>query len=196
MMRTACALLLVALCGCASPPNMHYWSLQRMSTTTPTSPGATCSVQVGPVGVPEVYDQTEIVVDNGAQKRWLDNERWDSPFPQAVADRLATSLGQSLGTRRVYAWPNSLSERPDFLVTLQILRMRSELGGAVRIEGLWTIKPAGQPGLQGDVNQEKPVSDGHYATLVSATGEVVDAIGQDLAHRISQLHGCGTLSGQ
>jgi len=192
MMRSILALPLVLLCGCASPPAMHYWSLQRMSPTAPSAAGASCAVQIGPVGVPEVYDQTEIVVDTGAQKRWIDSERWDSPFPQAVADRLAVSLGQALGTRRVYAWPNAMNERPDYLVNLQILRMQSELGGKVRIEGLWTIKSAEHGTTQGDIDLERPTADGSYRALVSATGEVIDLIGADLAAHIVTPNGCGS----
>src|SRR6202795_4852556 len=100
----AILLCLIALAGgCSSAPS-HFYTLSATAKPAdpPVATTANLSVVVGPVSIPSIVDQPQIVVSMSPNQVSLDEfNRWASPLQNNISRVVAQNLVTMLGTPRV-----------------------------------------------------------------------------------------------
>src|SRR4029450_3136109 len=107
--------------GCASSPPPKFYTLSR--TPAPGAPPGTLSVVVGPVTIPAVVDQPQIVVSVTPNQVAMEEfNRWASPLADNISRVVAENLVDLLGTSRVSQFQQSLNVDADFRVAIEVQR--------------------------------------------------------------------------
>ena len=164
----ACLVLLLAACG--SPPKERYYMLSPAAAASPAGGASAPSIAVGPVSLPEMIDQQQMVVQVAAnQVAIYEFQRWASPLKSEVARVIAANLAQELGTARVWVYAQTTLANPDYQVLVDIQRFDSVLGEAVTIDALWTVRrAAGGTPKTGRSSVRETVSGAGFDALVAA----------------------------
>jgi uncharacterized protein len=184
--RAAACLALLALAACGTPPKERYYTLSPASASAPAAGGSALSIAVGPVTLPEVIDQPQMVVQVAAnQVAIYEFQRWASPLKSEVARVIAANLAQELGTTRVLAYAQTTLPNPDYQVLVDIQRFDSVLGEAVTIDALWSVRRAagGAPRTERSSVRET-VSGPGFDALVAAHSRALGAVSRDIAGAI------------
>ena len=175
------ALLLAAACG--SPPKERYYTLTAAPTAPAPAAGVSASsIAVGPVTLPEVLDQPQLVVQVAAnQVAVYEFHRWASPLKSEIARVIAANLGQDLGTARVWAYAQTTLLNPDYQVLVDVQRIDPALGDAVAIDALWTVRRAGGGAPKtGRSLVREPTSGAGFDALVAAYSRALARVSRDI----------------
>src|SRR5258708_14258412 len=147
MMRSianlTCLCAIAALvAGCSSTPS-HFYTLSRVqapSGTTSAKPSE-LSVVVGPVSIPAIVDQPQIVVTTGQSQVTRDEfNRWASPLENNISRVVAEDLVVILGTARVSLFQQSLNADAAFRVAIEVQSFESALGEAASLNAVWVVR--------------------------------------------------------
>jgi uncharacterized protein len=184
--RVVACLTLLALAACGSPPKERYYTLSAAAGAPPAAGASAISVAVGPVTLPEVIDQPQLVVQVAAnQVTMFEFQRWASPLKSEIARTFAANLAQELGTTRVWAYAQTTLANPDYQVLVDIQRFDSVLGEAVTIDALWSIRrAAGAAPRTGRSSVRETVSGAGFDALVAAHSRALARVSQDIAGAI------------
>jgi uncharacterized protein len=184
--RTAACLVLLALAACGTPPKERYYTLSPAAANAPAAGGSALGIAVGPVTVPEMVDQPQLVVQVAANQVTLyEFQRWASPLKSEIARVIAANLAQELGTARVWTYAQTTLANPDYQVLLDVQRFDSVLGEAVTIDALWSIRrAAGGAPRTGRSSVRETVSGPGFDALVAAHSRALARVSQDIAGAI------------
>jgi uncharacterized protein len=184
--RVVACLTLLALAACGSPPKERYYTLSAAAGAPPAGGASGLSIAVGPVTLPEVIDQPQLVVQVAAnQVTMYEFQRWASPLKSEIARVIAANLAQELGTTRVWAYAQTTLANPDYQVLVDIQRFDSVLGEAVTIDALWSIRrAAGAAPRTGRSSVRETVSGAGFDALVAAHSRALARVSQDIAGAI------------
>ncbi|HTO47217.1 MAG TPA: PqiC family protein [Burkholderiales bacterium] len=185
--RAVACVALLALAACGSPPKERYYTLTpAASAPAPAAGGSAISVAVGPVTLPEVIDQPQMVVQVAAnQVAIYEFQRWASPLKSEIARVIAANLAQELGTARVWTYAQTTLANPDYQVLVDIQRFDSVVGEAVTIDALWSIRRAtGGAPRTGRSSVRETVSGTGFEALVAAHSRALARVSQDIAGAI------------
>jgi uncharacterized lipoprotein YmbA len=188
-MRLHLALVCVALLlpACGSAPKERYYTLTA-AASTPGAPGSASapSIAVGPVSLPEMIDQPQLVVQAGAnQVAIYEFHRWASPLKSEIARVIAANLAQELGAVRVWSYAQTTLANPDYQVLIDVQRFDSALGEAVAIDVLWTIRrAAGGAPKTARSSVREPAGGAGLDALVAAHSRALARISQEIAGAI------------
>jgi uncharacterized protein len=173
--------LTVLLFGCATSSPSRFYTLN--ATAQPTNAGFPYAVSVGPVTVPPVVDQPQIVTQMGPNQVQIDEfNRWASPLKTDIARVVAENLIKKLGTSRVTTFPQSTVDGVTYRVTIDVLRFESVPGEAATIDALWTIRhTADGRSLPGRSTWREPVKASGFDALVAAHSRALDRLSEDIA---------------
>ncbi len=177
------ALLALLLAACGSSPKSHFYTLTAEAGEAAASSPA---IAVGPVSVPEMVDQPQIVarVDDN-QVEVEEYHRWASPLRAQIAHVIAANLARELGTVRVWSYAQASLPTPDFQVLIDVQRFDSVLGEAVSIEALWTIRPAaGGAPKSGRSSVREPAPGARFDALAAAHSRALARVSRDIAAAI------------
>jgi uncharacterized lipoprotein YmbA len=181
----ACLVLLAGACG--SPPKERHYTLTPARAAAPAAGAASApSVAVGPITLPEIVDQPQVVVQAGAnQVTRYDLHRWASPLKSEIARVIAANLAQDLGTTRVWVYAQTALPNPDYQVLVDVQRFDSALGDAVTIDVLWTVRgAAGTAPKTARSSVREPVSGAGFDPLVAAHSRALARVSRDIADAI------------
>jgi uncharacterized lipoprotein YmbA len=180
----ACLALLLAT-ACGSPPKERYYALSA-EASAPAAGASAIGIAVGPVTVPEMVDQPQMVVQVAAnQVTVYEFQRWASPLKIEIARVIAGNLAQELGTARVWAYAQTTLANPDYQVLVDVQRFDSVLGEAVTIDVLWSIRRAagGAPKI-GRSSVREAVFGAGFDALVAAHSRALAQVSRDIAGAI------------
>ena len=97
---------------------------------------------VGPVSLPALIDQPELVVRDGANTvKLFSNHRWAGSLKNDVERVVASNLTQELSTPHVWSYSQSLQTQFNYQVFLDVQSLESQRGQGVVLDVVWTIKP-------------------------------------------------------
>ena len=186
----SCALLCVLIglvAACASPPPPKFYLLSR--TPAPGAPPSTLSVLVGPVTVPAVVDQPQIVVSMSPNQVTLDEfNRWASPLASNISRVVAENLVDLLGTPRVSQFQQSLNVDADFRVAVEVQNFESTLGDAAAFSAVWAVRRTRDGRTEtGRTAVREPPSDKSYDALAAAHSRALSRMSQDIAAAVRAL---------
>jgi len=137
----AAAALLTA-CGTSANPGFY-----RLSPTAPepAASGASYTVALEPVTVPDVVDRPQMVLyvtENTVDVREF--QRWAEPLKANLARVVADNLSRELGQKLIVPHPaSSTMERPDYRVWIDVQRFESRRGVSATLDALWAVKGLG-----------------------------------------------------
>lgn len=136
------AFLIVLLNGCSSPKTTYY--TLHADPIPPALAGAkNTRVMVGPVSLPEMIDQPQIVaLGSDNQMQVYEYNRWAGSLKSDIGRVIAANLARDLGTSNVWNFAQSTQTNFDYQVLVDVQNLQSKSDDSVLVDVLWTIKPA------------------------------------------------------
>ncbi len=186
----SCAFICVLvglIAACASSPPPKFYLLSR--TPAPGAPPSTLSVLVGPVTIPAMVDQPQIVVSMSPNQVTLDEfNRWASPLASNISRVVAENLVDLLGTPRVSQFQQSLNVDADFRVAVEVQNFESTLGDAAAFSAVWAVRRTRDGRTEtGRTAVREPPSDKSYDALAAAHSRALSQMSQDIAAAVRTL---------
>ena len=184
--------ILVALAaGCAASPASRFYTLSAAS-----GPAATSSnlwIAVGPVSVPAVVDQPQIVVNVGPnQVRLEEFNRWAAPLQNDIARVVADNLVLMLGTPRVTLSTQTSSADADYRAAIDVQSFQSAPGEAAIVDAVWTVRRTKDGKAEtGRTTVRETVQEKGYDALAAAHSRAVARLSQDIAAAVRALDRSG-----
>ena len=185
-----CALAAVAAAGCASPPSYFY---TLSSSAAPASPPAakptSLSVVVGPVSIPAIVDQPQIVVSTGPNQVSIDEyHRWASPLANNIARVVAENLVAILGTPRVSLFQQSLNADAQYRVAIEVQSFESAPGEAATLNAVWIVRRIKDGKAEtGRTSVREPAQGKDFDALAAAHSRALARLSADVADVIRAL---------
>jgi uncharacterized protein len=185
----SCALAFF-VAGCASPPS-YFYTLN--STAIPATASATTSsnlsIVVGPVSIPAIVDQPQIVVSTSPNQVSLDEyNRWASPLQNNISRVVAQNLVAMLGTPRVSLFQQSLNAEADFRVAIEVQTFESAPGEAATLNVVWVVRRAKDGKADtGRTTVREPATEKGFDALAAAHSRALARLSQDIADNIRVL---------
>ena len=185
---------LVALCalaafaaGCSSTPPSSFYTLSH--TAAPAAPASQLSVVVGPVSIPAIVDQPQMVVSTGPNQIAIDEfHRWASPLASDISRVVAENLVTMLGTPRVSQFQQSLNAPADYRVAIEVQSFESVPGEAATLNAVWIVRRAKDGKTEtGRTTMREPAADKGYDALVAAHSRALSRMSQDIADAVRAL---------
>jgi uncharacterized protein len=193
------ALLLVALGGCANSPPSDFYLLTPMAGTetrsTPSAPGTSLSLGVGPVKIPEYLNRTQIVTRAGPNRLDVNEfNRWGGSFTPNLSRVVAQNLSFILGTDDVFVFPADDSIEPRYRVILSFTQFDGVLGESVVLDSRWVITgPKRRKQLATGRSVVREATQGSdYEAYVAAQSRALETLSQEIAAKIKQLLAAGS----
>jgi uncharacterized lipoprotein YmbA len=183
------ALALSSIAGCGSSPKERFYTLSTGAAPELRSDaGATYTVAIGPVAVPDIVDRPQFVLRTGANEVMVaEQARWAEPLKNEIPRVVADNLAQLLTGARVFAYADNGGLGADYRVTIDVQRFDSKLGDSILVDALWTIRTAkGAPKIGRTLAREAAGGAG-YDALVIAHGRALAAVSRDIAEAVRAL---------
>jgi len=191
-----CTLLLImTVTACAGKvPASHYYSLYTIEQLDPgTVPIAALDVAlgIGAVLVPDQLKRPQIATQSGpGQYHFNEFHRWAGLLENNIAAVLGGNLGRLLGTDRVGLSPWPPYFKPDYRVSVEVIRFDGNLSGDVVLNARWFIGNAAGDRLLASGRSETrlPLDTPAFKSLVSAESRALAALSRTIADQILVLH--------
>jgi len=140
-------------------------------------------IGIGPVTLPAYLERTRMVTrraDNELQ--FLETARWAEPLQEALLHTMADNVGLILGTSDVVLHPWYATNRPDYSVTLDVMRFERDAEGAATLAARWDIRDAaGEIIVSNEITATQPALDTSIAASVSAQSHLAAALSRQIA---------------
>jgi len=184
-MTTLCVAVAL-LAGCSRSPRVTFYTLNAVASPEATAP-APASVAVGPVTLPELQDQPQLVVRIDANRvDVLEIHRWAAPLKSEIPRIIAADLAVLLKPAQVSVYPQNAGMDADYRVLVDIQRFEMTDGKGVDLDALWSVRRAG-----GDASKKtgrsvisEPAGAAGYEALVAAQSRALAAVSRDLAQAL------------
>jgi uncharacterized protein len=183
----AAALVAAVLAGCASTPGSRFYALNGEEPGQAAS-GASYSVSVGPVSVPDMVDRPQMVLNASANRIEIDEfHRWAAPLRSEIPRVVAENLSRLLGTPWVWPAPNAPGDT-DFRVQIDVQRFEATPAGAVTFAAVWTVRrvSGGAPRGGQSLVHEPAGADG-IDGIAAIHSRALGAMSRDIAQAIRAL---------
>jgi uncharacterized lipoprotein YmbA len=132
------ALAAVAIAGCGTTAPSRFYTLESVAATG-GAPTAHTAVMVGPVSIPAVDDQPQIVVEVAPNRVEVDEfNRWAAPLNDSIGRVVAGDLSSLLDTPNVATWPLA-NFSANYRVTIDVQRFQSIKGQAAVLDAVWVV---------------------------------------------------------
>ena len=179
------ALALLAACG-GSPKPRLYVLTPAEGATAPAGAAFASSIVVGPVTVPEVLDQPQMVVQAaGNQVTLQEYHRWASPLTSEIGRVIAANLARELGATRVWSYPQTALPAPDIQVIVDVRRFDSAPGATVTIDTVWTVRrKSSETPQSGRSLVREAVSGADFDAIAAAHSRALAQVSRDIAAAI------------
>jgi uncharacterized lipoprotein YmbA len=176
---------LVAACASAPPPK--FYTLSR--TPAPGAPPSTLSVAVGPVTIPAIVDQPQIVVSVSPNQVTLEEfNRWASPLADNITRVVAENLVDLLGTPRVTLFQQSPSVDADYRVGIEVQSFESAPGDAATLNAAWLVRRTRDGKTEtGRTTVREATPDKGFDALAVAHSRALSRLSQDIAGAVRTL---------
>lgn len=182
-------LTLLLLAGCSSP-RVTFYTLSPAVTSETTAAAVTLdSVIIGPVVLPDLYDQPQLVVRVDANRvEILEMQRWAAPLKSEIPRILAENLAILLKPARVSTYPQTSGLDAEYRVQIDIQRYEMTAGQGVALDALWSVRrTAGGAVRTGRSVVGEPAAAAGYDALVAAQSRALGTVSRDLAQSLRAL---------
>ena len=188
---TALCAVAAFVAGCSSTPPSHFYTLSHTMApaATPAVPSSQLSVVVGPVSIPALVDQPQIVVSTGPNHVSIDEfNRWASPLASNISRVVTENLVAMLGTPRVSQFQQSLNADADYRVAIEVQTFESAPGEAATLNAVWIVRRTKDGKTEtGRTALREPAPEQGYEALVAAHSRALARMSQDIANAVRAL---------
>ena len=173
--------------ACASAPPTKFYTLSR--TPSPGAQPSALSVVVGPVTVPAIVDQPQIVVSTSPNQVTIDEfNRWASPLAGNISGVVAENLSDLLGASRVSLFQQSLNADADYRVAIEVQTFESVPGDAATLNAAWVVRRTRDGKSEtGRTTARETMADKSYDALAAAHSRALSRMSQDIAGAVRAL---------
>jgi uncharacterized lipoprotein YmbA len=141
--------------------------------------GNPVSLGVGPITLPGYLDRQEIVTRVSQNRIDVSEyDRWAEPLETNFTRVVGQNLSVLLHTDRLVFYPWELNRRPNYQVTIEVLRFESSTRGEVQLSARWEIL---------DTNKRTPLQAGGSAITRQPTAQSTDASVVALSEALGDL---------
>ena len=184
---------LVALAGCASSAPARLYVLTPAPETATAPLGAAVpggpALGVGPVRLPGLLDQPQIVTRRGADEiEEAEFHRWAEPLAESVPRVLAENLAALRKTERVALFGWDPAPAVQHQVVVDVMRFDGALGGDVVLDAHWRI--LARDGQELASNRSlliQPTGSTSYPAVVAAMSRALAALSREIAATLDTL---------
>lgn len=192
MRRIALCAVAAFAAGCSSTPPSSFYTLSHSAAPAATAAepaSSQLSVVVGPVSIPAIVDQPQMVVSTGANQIAIDEfHRWASPLASDISRVVAENLVALLGTPRVSQFQQALNAPADYRVAIEVQSFVSEPGEAATLNAVWIVRRTKDgKSHTGRTAVREPAADKGYDALVAAHSRALARMSQDIADALRAL---------
>ena len=149
---------------------------------------STRPIQLAPVRIPAVLERQEIVTERGSNELLLSNRhRWGAPLGEMTRRTLTQDLLQRLQESEVVL-PEQPAPPNTREIVVEILRLQSDAGGRVLLQGSWSLLPPGSdsPSLMRNFSLAEQASATSYADQVQAMSRLLGRLADDIVSALAQ----------
>ena len=185
---------LVALAGCAgssAPARLYVLTPGPEAAAAPLGgvvPGGP-ALGVGPVRLPGLLDQPQIVTRRGAEEiDQAEFHRWAEPLAESVPRILAENLAALRKTERIALFGWDPAPAVEQQVVVDVMRFDGALGGDVVLDARWWI--LARDGQELAVNRSlltQPTGRTGYPAVVAAMSRALAALSREIAATLDAL---------
>jgi uncharacterized lipoprotein YmbA len=188
--RLALCAAVLGLGACSGEPTRFYTLLPPPGP--PAAAAAALQIDVQAVDLPPQVDTQQMVVRTAAgELAPVDTRRWIAPLGDELRDALSAGLSRRLNAQDVHGLAGAAAPGlPTWRVDFKVQRFESTLGGAARIDALWTLRrgddKAPRLTCASSVTQNvgpgyEALAEGHQRALEEIAGRIAAAIGSGAA---------------
>lgn len=141
LFRTILLITAAALtAGCiGSSPSARFYTITPL-TMQPAAKSRAISLSIAPVEIPDYLERPQIVTHDGSNSIELSEfHRWAGSLSENISTVMAENLAQLLNSDKVFTLPRSRADRPDYLLTVRVLRLDCTPGKQVQLKAQWTL---------------------------------------------------------
>ncbi len=194
----ALVFLTFILSACTSTPKTSYYFLSADPNAFSPAKSNDLRVMVGPVTLPTLIDQPQLVVSDGKnQVSVFEFHRWAGSLKNDIGRVIAVNLSRDLNTTEVWNYSQSTQTQFNYQVFIDVQSLDSKRGEGVVVDVLWTIKPTSTKA--GDMAPSKsnkvlvvsgrslitePASSDGLDALVAAQSRAFAKVSKDIAKAI------------
>ena len=184
--RITLVALFLAGCGSfsAKPDPSRFFTLTAIAqpVSAPaqgSSNSAGVSLGIGPIRLPGYLDREEIVTRVSPNRIDLSEyDRWAEPLETNFSRVVGQNLSVLLNTDRVVFYPWELTRRPNYQLTIEVLRFEPNARGEVQLSARWEIL---------DTNKRTPLQAGESGITRQPTAQSTDASVAALSEALGDL---------
>src|SRR5690606_19082079 len=173
-------LLLWLISACSSTPQLQRYTLTDIASQTLGEPvNLAGGLGVGPIDLPEYWQQKEIIVLAEDNRVLSDSQHlWAGDPKLAISRVIATKLGQGLQINEVWAHPWDSRSKPQKQILLIIEAFGGSLGGTVELVAKWRVLDDFGAKAIATERQTFSVtsSDKSYAAYVAAMNQAINEL--------------------
>lgn len=179
------------LVGCGSSPDAKFYILNTIgrnaSIPVATMKNQSVVVKVGPVSIPDMLDQSQIVTRTGKNRLVIDEyNRWSGDFQSDIQRIIGENISILLPTDQVTLSQEIMLLPVDFQVIVNVREFDGTLGGVVTLNADWVVA---RKGKEKSVKAKKSVlqeSSGGvgYENYVAAQSRLLEELSREIADEI------------
>lgn len=178
--------------GCARSPAAHFYLLTPLPASGKVAPpeAGRASIKVLPVQLPDYLDRHQIVTRSGSNSiEVAEYHRWGGSLGENMTAVLAEDLGNNLSSQRVFAAPGIGGAKPDYLVSVQVLRLDAVPGDHLLLKVRWSLlRGAGRGEALSKVGSfSERLSDRRYESIAAGLSRALGRLSEELARELALL---------
>ena len=181
-------LCIVVLTGCGvTKPSRFYILTASEDSSSQASAATGPALGIGPVRFPAYLDRPEIVQRSGSnQLHYAGSDRWAEPLKSAFSRTLADNLAALLQSDRVTLYPWPRTTRPDYQVSVDVMRFDANADGTVMLMAGWkVIRPEDKSVVaRNRTSYTEATGKLDYPAIVAAQSHAVERLSRDIADSI------------
>jgi uncharacterized protein len=185
-------LIALLLSGCARSPAARFYLLTPLPAAGKVAQGEASRawIKVLPVQIPDYLDRRQIVTRTGSNSlNVAEYHRWAGSLGDNMTAVVAEDLGSYLSSERVFAAPGLGGAKPDYLVSVQVLRLDAIPGEHLLLKARWSIRHGqGQEdaaGKEGSFSEQ--LSDRLYETVAAGISRALGRLSGEMAREIGLM---------
>ncbi|MGX9463403.1 PqiC family protein [Shewanella sp. A14] len=182
-------IVLSLISGCQSSPTKQYFVLTAIpSQMLPSSTPLQRNIGLGPVGVAEYLNFTQMVyqLEDGSLQR-ISNSYWAEPLEQGIGRVMAINLSQNDHRRNIVLFPWQAINSPQYSIKIKVITLNKD-SKVAKLNVNWQLINNPTKQILATQNFIAVTKAGSTAAeLVKAYSNLLAQLAKDIDHSLQQL---------
>ena len=180
------AVVLFALCACASAPE-HLYSLEGAPRKQASGEALLPIVVVGPINVSELIDRPQLVLREGSYAVTVhEQQRWASPLKESIPVVIVDELQRACPQRHFMTW-SDVPVAADSRLVVNVRNLDLSFTDGATLSADWSYRSSNAPARvdQASSQTHAGVDGNGYVAIVAAARRSLALFADDVASRLS-----------